>query len=615
MEKTDDQNCQDRHEEDNPKSSPFDFVMKQFQGKKCAPEKSKEKPSAIKQFFKGFDFGKSEDKDRREIEETEINNAETDDQSEKQNVSVEDGLSHLPSEAESPSGEQRFNQFMEKLGKKPNSKNLDLNNCALSAADITELASLLPFLPELEEISLSWNGCVGGTLRALTVHLHHVNLLKVLRLNNCRLTAEDVISLGTGFHLHLLPDSLGLMSSISSLPTSYSSCFHTGQGEAFEIVSQLEELDLSWNSNIGGKLSLLTKKLQEGCKLKCLKITDCSLTAKDGESLAEILNVIPNLEVLDVSINKNIGCSMKVIAQDLKNVPGLKELNLHMCGLKQDSLQGLDTALQHLAELRKLDISCNREIGGGFKTSTAHLASLKNLEVLDLHQCCITEEDMTVLSQVIPLLSSLQELNLSSNKNVGLSSDPLLGRLRFLPKLRSVTISNCGLDEESLSSLAEAALHLPELEILDLSWNKCVGGNLKLLLGALKLATEIQVLRLSSCNLVAEDLALLTSLRQDGHLARLQKLDLSYNNNISDEGWAVFCQGLGAFKELSELDVSLRPSSCRDCGLWFRELLAALTQLPALAELGMQRWALSESQRKQMEGFNQDNRRNIRFDC
>ncbi|OWK60564.1 Leucine-rich repeat-containing protein 31 [Lonchura striata] len=608
--------------------------MKQFQGKKCAPEKRKEQPSAIKQFFKGFDFGKSEGKDRREIEETEINNDGADDQSEKQDLSVEDGLSHLTSEAESPSGEQRFNQFMEKLGKKPSSKNLDLNNCALNAADITELgkctfysknhfmvckqksfslltASLLPFLPELEEISLSWNGCAGGTLKALTAQLHHVNLLKVLRLNNCRLTAEDVISLGTGFHLHLLPDILGLI--LDFLDPAQAK--QPDEGEAFEIVSQLEELDLSWNSNIGGKLSLLTKKLQEACKLKCLKITDCNLTAKDGESLAELLNVIPNLEVLDISINKNIGCSMKVIAQDLKNVPGLKELNLHMCGLKQDSLQGLDTALQHLTELRKLDISCNRELGGGFKASTAHLASLKNLEVLDLHQCCVTEEDMTVLSQVIPLLSNLQELNLSSNKNAGFSSDPLLGRLRFLPKLRSVTISNCGLGEESLSSLAEAALHLPELEILDLSWNKCVGGNLKLLLGALKLATEIQVLRLSSCNLVAEDLALLTSLRQDGHLARLQKLDLSYNNNISDEGWAVFCQGLGAFKELSELDVSLRPSSCRDCGPWFGELLAALTQLPALAELAMQRWALSESQRKQMEGFNQDNKRNIRLDC
>lgn len=264
---------------------------------------------------------------------------------------------------------------MQKLGKKPNSKNLDLNNCALSAADVTELASLLPFLPELEEISLSWNGCVGGTLKTLTAQLHHVNLLKVLRLNNCRLSAEDVTSLG----------------------------------EAFEIVPQLEELDLSWNSNIGGKLSLLTKKLRKGCKIKLLKITDCNLTAKDGESLAEILNVLPNLEVLDLSINKHIGCSMKVIAQDLKNVPGLKELNLHMCGLKQDSLQGLDAALQHLTALRKLDISCNKEIGGGFKDSTAHLASLKNLEVLDLHQCCVTEEDVAVLCDTFTLQSSRAE--------------------------------------------------------------------------------------------------------------------------------------------------------------------------------------------------------------
>ncbi|XP_048810818.1 leucine-rich repeat-containing protein 31 isoform X4 [Lagopus muta] len=523
--KGDTQSCQNKSEEDIPKSSPFDFVIKQFQGKRSSSGKRKEQPSAIQKFFSGFDFGKSEGKERQEIEETEINNCRADDQSEKENLSVEDESSQLISEAESPSGEQRLNQFMQKLGKKPNSKNLDLNNCALSAADVTELASLLPFLPELEEISLSWNGCVGGTLKTLTAQFHHVNLLKVLRLNNCRLSAEDVTSLG----------------------------------EAFEVVPQLEELDLSWNSNIGGKLSLLTKKLRKGCKIKLLKITDCNLTARDGESLAEILNVLPNLEVLDLSINKHIGCSMKVIAQDLRNVPGLKELNLHMCGLKQDSLQGLDTALQHLTALRKLDISCNKEIGGGFKDSAAHLASLKNLEVLDLHQCCVTEEDVTVLSQVIPLLSSLQELNLSWNKNIGVSSDPLLGRLRFLPKLRSVAISNCGLGKESFSSLA--------------------------------------------------------LLSHDGHLARLQKLDLSYNNTISDEGWMVFCQGLTVFKELSELDVSLRPSSCRACGTWFSELLAALTKLPALAELGMQRWVLSESQRKQLEGFNRDNKRNIRFDC
>lgn len=54
---------------------------------------------------------------------------------------------------------------------------------------------------------------------------------------------------------------------------------------------------------------------------------------------------------------------------------------------------------------------------------------------------------------------------------------------------------------------AEAALHLPELKTLDLSWNKCVGGNLKLILKALNLGGEIRVLRLSSCALMDEDLS------------------------------------------------------------------------------------------------------------
>lgn len=87
--KDDIQSCQNKQEEDIPKSSPFGFVIKQFQGKRSSPGKRKEQPSAIKKFFRGFDFGKSEGKDRREIEETEINNSGADDESEKQDLSVE----------------------------------------------------------------------------------------------------------------------------------------------------------------------------------------------------------------------------------------------------------------------------------------------------------------------------------------------------------------------------------------------------------------------------------------------------------------------------------------------------------------------------------------------
>lgn len=85
--KDDIQSCQDKHEEDITKGSPFGFVIKQFQGKRSSPGKRSEQPSAIKKFFRGL--GKSEGKDKTEIEETEVNSAGADDQSEKQDLSVE----------------------------------------------------------------------------------------------------------------------------------------------------------------------------------------------------------------------------------------------------------------------------------------------------------------------------------------------------------------------------------------------------------------------------------------------------------------------------------------------------------------------------------------------
>ncbi|XP_054840215.1 leucine-rich repeat-containing protein 31 isoform X2 [Eublepharis macularius] len=426
--------------------------------------------------------------------------------------------------AESTLCHWRVRQFLEKLDKQPNNKVLDLNNCALNASDIKELTAIIPLLPDLEEIDLSWNDFIGGALQTLTLQFSHMQELKVLRLNNCRLTAKDITF------------------------------------------------------------------------------------------LAQLLHRIQNLEELDLSINKNIGCSLKSIAQELKYVSGLKVLNLHMCGLKQDGFPCLDDAFQHIPELKKLDVSCNKEMGGGFQNSAAHLANLINLEVLDLHQCRITEEDMAVLTQIIPLLSSLQELDLSSNKSVGISSDNLLSRFRFLPKLKSVLLSNCSLLQNSFASLAEAALHLPELKILDLSWNKCVGGNLKLILKALNLEAELQELRLSSCSLVDKDLACLALVIQDGPLAKLQKLDLSYNNHISDQGWSTFYQGIVALEQLSELDVSLRPASRRDCGEWFGKLLAAMPKLPILSELDLQGWILSERQQKQLESCNWNNEQNVHFD-
>lgn len=46
-------------------------------------------------------------------------------------------------------------------------------------------------------------------------------------------------------------------------------------------------------------------------------------------------------------------------------------------------------------------------------------------------------------------------------------------------------------DALTFALLAKASVCLPVLGILDLSWNKCVGGNLELLLQTLKLSRSL----------------------------------------------------------------------------------------------------------------------------
>lgn len=480
---------------------------------------------------------------------------------------------------ESGSRLEKNEQFLQQLGKMAVDKCLDLNNCRLSTADVREMVALLPSLPDLEKLDISWNDFVGGTLHSITEQMHLVSKLKSLRLGSCRLTTDDVRALG----------------------------------EALKVIPELEELNLSWNSKVGGNLPLILQKFQEGSKLHTLELVDCALTSEDGVCVGQLLPRLQSLEVLDLSINRNIGDSLDSIAQGLKSTSNLKVLKLHSCGLSQKSVKVLGAAFRHLGELRKLDLSCNKELGGGFEDSAAQLATLERLEVLDLHRCSLTAGDVVSLTQVIPLLSNLQELDLSTNKNMGSSSENLLSRLRFLPALKSLLISKCALERGTLTALAEASIHLPALEILNLSWNKCVGGNLKLLLETLRLSTSLRVLGLSSCSLVTEDVALLASVIQTGHLAKLWKLDLSYNDSICDAGWAIFCQNVWLLKELSELDISLRPSMFRDCGQWCTHLLHAATKLPKITEIGMKRWILPASQKEELECFDQDHRSSIHF--
>ncbi|KAG7487390.1 hypothetical protein MATL_G00022860 [Megalops atlanticus] len=550
------------------KRSPFDLIMNQIRRKTSFAER-RGRPSV------GRLFRPSENADGKEggAPETGGPGGQSGDKS-------EGGSDPADTEASSAAGWGRVKQFVQKLGRKPDSHALSLGHCDLTATDVLELATLLPFLTLLEEIDLSWNDLIGGSLKALTFHLQHVSKLRILRLCSCRLMAEDLTALGEG---------------LSYIPL-------------------LEVVDLSWNAGVGGNLQCLTRGFQPGNRVKELHLVDCQLTAADAQSLGGALCVLPGLELLDLSANGPLTGGLGELAPQLRNLPQLRVLRLQACGLQQDALDALGKAFEFLPALQELDLSCNKKAGGGFVQVGPHLGQLTHLHSLDLHLCGLTEDDVRALAQVVPSLSDLTMLDLSSNKKIGGVVHLLFPSLP-LSKLKRLPLNNCCLTDESYSSLASAMQRLTQLESLSLSWNKCVGGHLGLLLEALQPGSPLQELQLSSCGLTTDDLLHLASTSKRGALAHLRLLDLMYNDSAGGQGWARLFQEAGALRALTELDVSLRPSGRAPASPWLPALMGALPRLPALTRLSLLRWALTPRERDGLDAFGRDAKRRLHLEC
>ncbi|XP_034000879.1 leucine-rich repeat-containing protein 31 isoform X2 [Trematomus bernacchii] len=515
--------------------SPFDLIMNQIRRKRAASDR---KP-----------LGRFLSRDRTGIPE---------DREDREERGAAEGA-----ESECDAGWGRVCVFLQRLGKKADSRSLNLAHCDLTATDLLELATLLQFLPQLEEMDVSWNGLIGGSLKALTSYLQDAGGVRALRLCSCRLDAEDLAALG----------------------------------EALGCVPLLEILDLSWNSGLGGgALQGLLGKLPP--PLKELHLVSCQLNAADATLLGGLLSVLSGLCVLDVSCNPQLSQEVEAFREfssSLSHAASITTLRLQACGLTEDGLHALGGSLHGLPSLRQLDLSCNRGLSGGLSHLTLHLSHLTHLQSLDLHLCCHTHTDLQALIQALPSLPALTELDVSSNKEVGGALHPLLAALP-LTQMRRLPLNSCSLSQEAFTALAVC---VPYLRSVDVSWCKVVGGHLPLLLDALQPAVLTE-LRLSSCELTTEDLQHLAAVCRRGLLSSLLVLDLSYNASVGDEGWSALFAA-GGLGSLQEVDLSLRPLTSAPCTAWLPALLCALPPLPALTRLSLQCWTSSPRDRKQLK--------------
>ncbi|XP_023685941.1 NLR family CARD domain-containing protein 3-like isoform X2 [Paramormyrops kingsleyae] len=183
--------------------------------------------------------------------------------------------------------------------------------------------------------------------------------------------------------------------------------------------SHWTHLDLSYNDLQDSGLQLLAAGLMNrDCKLKILRLEQCSLTEECCEILASVLNS-SHLREVDLSCNAIKDSGVKQLCTALGGpLCKLETLSLRQSTLTDTCCEALATALSsNPSQLRNLDLSDNDLGDSGVRLLTDGLKSLHcKLEILRLAGCHVTQEGCaTLASSLCSCHSQLRELDLSYN--------------------------------------------------------------------------------------------------------------------------------------------------------------------------------------------------------
>ncbi|XP_029935042.1 NACHT, LRR and PYD domains-containing protein 12-like [Myripristis murdjan] len=234
---------------------------------------------------------------------------------------------------------------------------LRLSGCRLSESSCGSLVSALKSNLHLTELDLSDNKLQDSGVKLLSAGLESPNCrLKTLRLTDCQVTDEGCASLA---------------SALKSNP-------------------HLTELDLSYNELLDSGVKLLSDLVESpNCSLKTLRLSHCSLSESSCASLASALKSNPHLTELDLSENELQDSDVKLLSAGLES-PNcrLKILRLSDCSLSGSSCASLASALKSNPHLTELHLSENIDLqDSGVKLLSAGLESpncrLKTLRLED----------------------------------------------------------------------------------------------------------------------------------------------------------------------------------------------------------------------------------------
>ncbi|XP_059498596.1 baculoviral IAP repeat-containing protein 1-like [Stegostoma tigrinum] len=407
---------------------------------------------------------------------------------------------------------------------------------------------------------------------------------------------EEEISSFFALSSHNIPDSF--MENLASIPTRYKvpvlklhiRCVDTFRKEDSECLLRLCSLSDCVELTIWDSLGVLGQMEAAvsscGKRLRALTLHRTTLSHREQE----LVTAMNALESLDLTFADNQ--APEYLLSQLDKLEQLKELMINVGA--HSSLKIIDQICDGFAKLQNVEkltlsgVNCVQD-----SSKLAHLLrNFPQLRVFRLKSISSFPE-FEDLSKALTSCSRLEELALSDfhlSPTETLAFAASLSELRNLRTLEAPSISFSNTEDSKVFARAVGSLVLLE------KFHLCNSeGTITAALPLTQQLQNLEQLRELIINKIMDDQSLLELAKaaRNGHLRKLNVLDLSLNEELSDLGWRDFFLTLDNVSELRELNISrLYTNQLKPQPDTFKAFVQCVSRLPALVTIRMLSWML-----------------------
>ena len=452
---------------------------------------------------------------------------------------------------------------------------VDLSNCHLDSKEVRQIFRVLKWKKYLKHVDLSENIMTSDVVNEVVTMIKNNKQIQSLSLPKCFLCQAD---------LRIIIQAMQTVSSLRCVDFNINEVDNKLASDIttlFANNSELAQLNFGRLTLKQGSFQNLKACLVKLKGLKHLSITDCTFYNQDSALLEACICsnysiqelIISNCKIIDneviPTVRDHVGIFDQLEILNLNNtIPmnifvfkpsvflscsyKLRQIILCNCQLQPNETKQILMALKYMRHLECVDLSGNAMTDDSVSDMEAMIINNKQLQKLCLPCCVLNQAILRIIIQALQTLSSLQYVDLSTNKidyelasdvNVLITNNRKLKRLKFsqlmhcfqylknylekIEGLKSLSINCCSFTRQDAAKLV-IAISNSKIQELNLSNCKVPSDQL---LSILSCSIELKWLDLSNCQLHAKTIERIASvLKQMKHL---QHVNLSANIMMS----------------------------------------------------------------------------------